>query len=72
MKLQTCIYKSYPNAGWERGVACVKAFGLSDVLWIIDINGNKIKEPFAYALCSTMNEEVQSFIDTDKALGFNK
>lgn len=42
MKLQSCKFKRAEDSDWEFGAAKVTAFGLYDVEWIIDQNGNKI------------------------------
>lgn len=52
MKFQVCKFKRLKNSKWEKGIAKVKAFGLSDVDWIIDENGIKRKKIWDYKLDS--------------------
>ena len=78
-KFQRCMFKRTkhtPNRhpvkamnkldGWERGIAKVSAFGLHDVEFIVDENGEKIKEPWDYKLLSSYSH---CTIDTESPDG---
>lgn len=75
-KFQLCEFTRTKRAGgkngplkcdnrWERGIAKVKSFDDSDVEFILDENGNKVKKVWNYRLItiSTYNREV--LISTD-------
>ena len=40
--LQACEFQRVRGGRWERGLARVECWGVSDVQWIIDLDGNKI------------------------------
>ncbi len=46
----TAPLKSDPANKWERGLACVTSFGMHDVEYIIDDEGDKVKTLHDYRL----------------------
>lgn len=51
MQLQTCYYKATKNSSWKVGVACLgSGFGISDVKYILDEEGDKLKDCWDYHL----------------------
>lgn len=67
-KYQICQYKCYQSDNWHRGLAKVKAYGLSDVVHIIDEDGDKIPDVYDYQLLIGYTGTV---IDTDIEASFN-
>ena len=53
MKMQVCTFQRAKDAPKEYGVACVKEFELYDINWIIDEQGDKVKDVWTYYLIST-------------------
>lgn len=47
---QRCTYKETEDSPWTFGIAAVAAFDCSDVEWIIDGYGNKVKKIWDYRL----------------------
>lgn len=53
-KFQLCMFQrteeDQKKNNWERGIARVKEFGLSDIHFVLTESGEKIEEPWNYRL----------------------
>jgi hypothetical protein len=64
MKLQACRFKRAKHARWERGVAVLSCFDSSDVEFILDESGKRLRSaPWNYDLALTADRPHHS-IDT--------
>jgi len=61
MKLQVCTYQIEEMGDILRGVACVHDFDVSDVKYILDRNGHKVKFIWDYRL---INEPFGCYLDS--------
>lgn len=50
MKVQKIEYQCKEDDVVKIGIACVQEWGTSDVEWIIDFDGNRVKELWSYKL----------------------
>lgn len=54
LRAQACKFRRYYNrvekipSDWEPGIAFLPAFGVSDVTFIVDADGNKVKKSYLY------------------------
>ncbi len=63
----TGMLKADPENAWERGLACVKNFGMHDVDYIIDNEGDKVVTLYQYRLMVGYGPVA---IDTDEPSAF--
>jgi hypothetical protein len=61
MKAQAVKFQRIVKSEWEVGIAIVEQLGVSDIIAIVDKNGNFVKKIWNYKLMSTP----LSYIDTD-------
>jgi hypothetical protein len=50
MLVQSIQFQRTRGGKWEDGVARVKQFGISDVVWCVDEAGNEVLDTWAYRL----------------------